>query len=100
MTQNTRIWLHTIGAAFISSFSTSASGMLMLPSVFNFSHDGLMNMIKVSAVPALAAVFGYLKASPLPPLDQTIEETHAEIHTGDSKAVLDSVTTTTTAPKA
>lgn len=62
----TKAWLHGLAALFISTFATSASGMLALPTVFNFTHDGLLNMIKVSAVPALTAVFGYLKASPLP----------------------------------
>jgi hypothetical protein len=63
---NTKAWLHGLFAAAISAFSTSASGILMLPTVFNFSHDGLINMLKVSGGPALFAAFTYLKQSPLP----------------------------------
>lgn len=66
LSTNTRVWLHGLIAAFISAFSTSASGAIALPTVFNFSHNGLVNMVKLSIVPAMIAVFGYLKTSPLP----------------------------------
>lgn len=68
MTQSTRVWLHGLFAAFISAFSTAASGAIALPTVFNFTHDGLLNMLKLSLVPAAVAVFSYLKQSPLPAL--------------------------------
>lgn len=68
LSANTKIWLHGLFAAFISTFASSAGGFLMLPTVFNFTHNGLINMAKVSALPAMIAVFGYLKASPLPTL--------------------------------
>jgi hypothetical protein len=68
LSAGTKVWLHGLIAAFISAFSTAASGAIALPTVFNFSHDGLLNMIKLSVVPAMLAVFGYLKASPLPGL--------------------------------
>jgi hypothetical protein len=67
---NTRIWLHGLFAAFISTFATSASGFITLPTVFNFTHDGMINMVKLATVPALGAAFFYLKTSPLPPLMQ------------------------------
>lgn len=66
LSSNTKAWLHGLFAAAISAFSTSASGIIMLPTVFNFSHDGIINMIKVSGGPALFAAFSYLKQSPLP----------------------------------
>jgi acyl-coenzyme A synthetase/AMP-(fatty) acid ligase len=75
MNQQLKIWLHGIGAAFISAFATAASGAIALPSVFNFSHAGLLNVTKLALVPALLAVFAYLKASPLPPLDPTLPKT-------------------------
>jgi hypothetical protein len=68
LSDKTLVWLHGLCAAFISSFSTSAAGFLTMHSVFNFSHDGLINMVKLSAVPAAVTVFGYLKQSPLPPI--------------------------------
>lgn len=64
---STKVWIHGVVAAFITAFSTAATGALALPTVFNFTHDGLANMAKLTVVPALISVFGYLKASPLPP---------------------------------
>jgi hypothetical protein len=63
----TKAWLHGLFAAGISAFATSASGLIALPTVFNFSKDGIINMLKMAAVPAGIAVFTYLKQSPLPP---------------------------------
>jgi predicted histidine transporter YuiF (NhaC family) len=73
--KNFIIWVHGLGAAFISAFVSSASGVIALPSVFNFSHDGMINMAKVSTVPALLAAFAYLKSSPLPAVSITQVET-------------------------
>ena len=64
----TKAWLHGLFAAFISAFSSSASGFIALPSVFNFTKAGLFNMLKLSVVPAAVSVFAYLKQSPLPPI--------------------------------
>lgn len=69
ITNNLKLWLHGLFAAGISAFASSASGFLVLPNIFNFSHDGMLNMLRVSIVPALIAVFAYLKQSPLPPLN-------------------------------
>ena len=63
---STKIWLQGIVAAFVSAFSTAASGAIALPTVFNFSHDGMINMLKLAIVPAMVAVFTYLQKSPLP----------------------------------
>jgi hypothetical protein len=73
LSKNFKIWLRGLLAAAISAFSTAASGALTLPTVFNFSHAGLMNILKLSAVPALLAVFAYLKQSPVPPSDSSPE---------------------------
>ncbi len=73
--KNFILWIHGLAAVSISAFASSASGFLLLPSVFNFSHDGIVNMVKVSTVPALLAAFAYLKASPLPPVSFTATET-------------------------
>jgi len=69
ITNNIKIWLHGLFAAAISAFSSSASGFLLLPNVFNFTHTGMLNMVRVSVVPAMIAVFVYLKQSPLPPIN-------------------------------
>lgn len=68
VSQNIKIWLHGLFAAAIGSFATAASGAVVMPNVFNFTHEGLLNMLKLSVVPALASIFTYLKQSPLPAL--------------------------------
>lgn len=65
-------WLHGLLAAAISAFSTAASGAIALPTVFSFTRDGFINMVKLAAVPAFLAVFAYLKQSPLPAESVTI----------------------------
>jgi len=65
ISNNFKIWIHGLVAAAITAFSTAASGALMLPGDFNFSHDGLVKMAKLTIVPTGIAVFAYLKKSPL-----------------------------------
>lgn len=69
LSNNFKIWLRGLLAAAISTFSTAASGALTMPSMFNFTHAGLVNILKLAAVPALLAVFAYLKQSPIPSPD-------------------------------
>ena len=69
MSNNTKVWLHGLFAGAIGSFSTGAGGVLTLPGVFNLSHEGLINLAKITLVPALLTVFAYLKQSPLPELN-------------------------------
>ena len=68
MSNNTQVWLHGLFAGAIGSFSTAAGGALTLPGVFNLSHDGLINLAKITLIPSLLTVFAYLKQSPLPAL--------------------------------
>jgi hypothetical protein len=65
---NLKIWLHGLAAAAISAFASAASGAIALPTVFTFDKIGLLNMTKMATIPALLAVFAYLKTSPVPPL--------------------------------
>jgi hypothetical protein len=67
---NLKIWLHGLAAAAISAFASAASGAIALPAVFTFDKAGLVNMAKLAAVPAMLAVFAYLKNSPIPTLSQ------------------------------
>ena len=64
-----KIWLHGLAAAAISAFASAASGAIALPSVFTFDRNGVVNMAKLATVPALLAVFAYLKSSPIPALN-------------------------------
>ncbi len=61
-----RVWVHGLAAAAISAFATAASGAIALPGVFTFDRAGFLNMVKMATVPALLAVFAYLKSSPVP----------------------------------
>lgn len=72
---NVRVWLHGLIAAFVSAFATAASGVIALPTVFTFDKVGLINMIKLATVPAMLAVFAYLKSSPVPALSLTATTT-------------------------
>jgi hypothetical protein len=66
---NIKVWLHGLAAAAISAFASAASGAIALPGVFTFDRNGFINMAKPATVPALLAVFAYLKSSPVPPLN-------------------------------
>ena len=68
---NLKIWIQGLAAAAISAFSSAASGAIALPTVFTFDQTGLLNMVKLATVPALLAVFAYLKSSPVPALTVT-----------------------------
>ena len=81
MNQQVKNWLHGIGAALIGTFSTAAVGALTMPGVFNFTHAGMINFLKICMAPALVSVFAYLQKSPLP---------------GDVTAVAQQITTKTT----
>jgi acyl-coenzyme A synthetase/AMP-(fatty) acid ligase len=72
---NLKVWLHGLLAAAISAFATAASGAITLPTVFNFSKDGMLNVVKLATIPALLAVFAYLKTSPVPSETATITAT-------------------------
>jgi hypothetical protein len=63
-----KIWIHGLAAAGISAFASAASGAIALPNVFTFDRAGFLNMVKLATVPALLAVFAYLKSSPIPAL--------------------------------
>lgn len=82
MTSTTKAWLYGAGTTFISAFSTAATGALTLPTVFNTSHDGMWNVVKLTVVPALINLFSYLAKSPLP---SSIQTTNISITKEESK---------------
>ena len=69
---NLKVWFHGLAAAAISAFASAASGAIALPSVFTFDRNGFINMAKLATVPALLAVFAYLKSSPIPTITTTL----------------------------
>jgi hypothetical protein len=66
---NLKVWIHGLAAAAISAFASAASGVIALPTVFTFDRVGFINMVKLATVPAMLAVFAYLKSSPMPVLN-------------------------------
>lgn len=97
MTPTTKAWLHGLGAAFIGSAASSLGSMLVAPAQFNLtSLVGFRNVVLSSLISGALAATLYLKSSPLPPLNQTVEESHAVINAGNTQATVDSVKTTTT----
>jgi hypothetical protein len=71
---NLKVWIHGLAAAAVSAFASAASGAIALPTVFTFDKAGLLNMVKLATVPALLAVFAYLKSSPVPALTATADK--------------------------
>jgi hypothetical protein len=68
-------WLYGLFSAFIGAFATAATGALTMPGVFNFSHNGLINFLKISVTPAIIAFFAYLQQHPVPTETTTLKQT-------------------------
>ena len=83
---NWKAWLYGLFSSVISAFCTAASGAIMLPTVFSFTQDGLINMLKVAALPAGFAFFTYLKTHPLPDSSITVTTTQTIATTGNQDA--------------
>jgi hypothetical protein len=82
---NFRTWLHGLGAAAIGAAATAGSAALAVPSAFNLTRAGIGNFLKLLGIPALVAVFAYLKQSPLPADDPADTETDAVTKAGPRK---------------
>lgn len=79
---NFRTWIHGLGAAAIGAAATAGSAALAVPSAFNGTRTGIENFLKLLGVPALVAVFAYLKQSPLPADAPADTDTDAVTKTG------------------
>jgi hypothetical protein len=82
---NWKGWLYSLISAGIGGAASSLGGVLVAPSVFNFTPEGWSKIGELALFGAAVPVLSYLKQSPLPP--ETITTT---------KTV--SATTTTTTP--
>ena len=71
---NWKLWLQGLLAAFVSAFASAASGAIALPAVFTFDKAGLLNMIRLATVPAMIALFAYLKQYPTPQLSAVVDQ--------------------------
>jgi hypothetical protein len=69
VTDNTRIWLHGLGAAAIGSSASSIATILVAPDRFNLtSLSGTGHVFMVAVVAGVVNAAAYLAKSPLPPL--------------------------------
>jgi hypothetical protein len=68
MSPTARTWLHSLIAAGIGGASNAILGAIAMPDTFNFSHAGLINLVKIALVGAAVPVLTLLKQSPLPPV--------------------------------
>lgn len=59
-----KLWLHSLGAAFIGGASSTVTVMIVDPIAFNLSD--IPKLLKVAAVSGLFSVAMLLKKSPLP----------------------------------
>jgi hypothetical protein len=88
--------MHGLGAAFIGAAASSLGAIMVAPDRFNLNTlSGVRNVVMASIFSGISSAAAYLKASPLPPLTQTVEDKHTEISDGATKAVIDAKTTTT-----
>ncbi|QEE30793.1 hypothetical protein FTW19_24005 [Terriglobus albidus] len=72
MPQNVRLWLHGLGAAFIGGAATSLATILVDSEKFNIDTLlGLQHLAVVAIVAGIVSAAGYLKQSPLPPVEES-----------------------------
>jgi len=93
VSQNTKVWLHGLGAAFLGALGSSIGTVAVAPDRFNVtSIAGVKNVIVSSLVSGILAVGLYLTKSPMPAL--TVEE-HKESKETQNAETGDTVKTET-----
>ena len=75
MTSTTKVWLHSIAAAGISSGANAILVTVVSPSTFNFTGPGLLKLAELIVLSSALAVALILKQSPLPSDTQTVTAT-------------------------
>jgi len=80
---NWRTWLYSLLSAGIGGAANSLGGVIVAPSVFNFSHEGLVKIGQLALFGFAVPVLALLKQSPLPPESQvtTVATTLSETTT-------------------
>ena len=69
-----KTWLHSLIAAAIGGGSSALLAALAMPEAFNFTHGGVVHLVKLAVIGALVPVLTLLKQSPLPG-DKTVTTT-------------------------
>ena len=74
---NWKPWLYSLISAGIGGASSALGGVIVAPSVFNFTPTGWENIGKLALFGFAVPVLAYLKQSPLPPESQvtTVQDT-------------------------
>ncbi len=66
MSNNTKVWLHSLVAAAIGGAASALGAVLISPASFNFTLAGWENIGKIALAGAVIPVLALLKQSPLP----------------------------------
>jgi hypothetical protein len=69
-----RTWLHSLIAAAIGGAASSLSAAIVAPSIFNFTHHGMVKMGQLALFGAAPPVLALLKQSPLPASQVTVTQ--------------------------
>jgi hypothetical protein len=72
---NWKGWLYSLISAGIGGAANSLGGVIVAPSVFNFSHEGLIKIGQLALFGFAVPVLALLKQSPLPPESQVTTDT-------------------------
>jgi hypothetical protein len=98
MKLQTRQWIHGILAAASGALASAVSGIVTMPDIFNFSHEGRIRLAKLIIVPTIGAVAFYIKQFPTPE-DVKIVAKESTAISPDGTVTASSSTTVTTEPK-
>ena len=74
---NWKGWLYSLISAGVGGAASALGGVIVAPSVFNFTPTGWENIGKLALFGFAVPVLAYLKQSPLPPESQvtTVQDT-------------------------
>lgn len=72
---NWKGWLYSLASAGIGGAANALGGAIVAPSVFNFTHAGLIKFAELAAFGAAVPILTLLKQSPLPAEQQTVSQT-------------------------
>lgn len=96
LSQNTKLWIHGLAAAFIGAAATTLTTTLSAPGTFNFATpDGLKHVGLSALISGAVAAAGYLIKSPVPS-DVTVVAQAKEVTTADGTTTKTSSSVATT----
>jgi len=78
---NWRVWIYSLLSGGIGGAANSLGGVIVAPSVFNFTHAGLVKIGELALFGFAVPVLAFLKQSPLPPIQVTTQTTTLETKT-------------------